>query len=342
MPPEPSRSSVTGCSPRSATSAGASRATRPGRGRDPRERRPRRRRRRRDATRARHRPGVRGECRSHGRGRRTCGASGRAVPRARPLGPAAATPRTSVGAGSTACRRAPRRRTRTRGAADRRRSGESADTPRRPRSITAWFHADGRRMVEPRRGGLTEDAGRYLVGFRSEVDARPHAADVRVDRGHRLSEPQARDGGRRVVADPRQGAQHRGIARHLAVVHPDDLGRGAVERDGASRIAQTTPGSQHLGPRRVRQGAHVGEPPHEPLEHRLDPCDLGLLQHDLAHEHRERIGEPRPPPGGRPPGIRASPRPVPGEQGFPHLVARTRLLMVDSRGSRRASHDRDP
>ena len=73
--------------------------------------------------------GVRGECRSHGRGRRTCGASGRAVPRAPRLGPAASTPRTSVGAGSTAGRRAPMRRTRTRGAADRRRSGASAGTP---------------------------------------------------------------------------------------------------------------------------------------------------------------------------------------------------------------------
>ena len=126
------------------------------------------------------------------------------------------------------------------------------------KSITAWFHADGRRRSSHAVGGLAEDARRHLVGFRREVDARPHAADVRVDRGHRLSEPQARDGGRRVVADPGRvrstrdraatrrrvpgrSRPRRGGARRRAADSPDD------PRRAAPRPSTRPPGSPHRG-----------------------------------------------------------------------------------------------
>jgi hypothetical protein len=65
------------------------------------------------------------------------------------------------------------------------------------------------------------------------------------------------------------------------------------------------------------------------------------LQHELARQHRVRIGEPATSASGDPPGIAPASRPVPGEQGFPRPVARARLRRIRDREIG-GPHDRDP
>ncbi len=194
--------------------------------------------------------------------------------------------------------------------------------------------------VEPLSCGKNELVAPHLVRFHAVDDPGPDAAHVRVDSGHGHAECQARDRCRRVFTDARQGAQRSRIARHDPVVICHDRPRGLVQRDGPARVAEPSPGPQHVGPRRARERSDVGEDAQESLERRSDPCCLRLLQHHLADEHGVSVGVPRTRVNRPPPRVDAPAGAVPGEQGFPCSVAGATLLLGGRVG--RACHDRDP
>ena len=195
--------------------------------------------------------------------------------------------------------------------------------------------------VQPRRRRFTEDTSGHVIGPCGEIDARPHALDVRVHRGDRNPVREARHSGAGVLPDPGQAPQRNGIARHHPVVTVHDLRRGPMQGDGAAGVTEPAPRAQHVAERRRGQRRGVREALDERLECRCDAHRLGLLQHDLAHQHGERIGPARTAPRGSAPGVCPSSRAVPGEQRFPSELARARLH-VDGRRMGGRGHDGDP
>lgn len=200
----------------------------------------------------------------------------------------------------------------------------------------------GAAQVEPRIGGELQLTVRHLVWLHTPIHPRPHPSHVGVDHRDAGSVGEACNGRRRVLAHTGQRPQRLPIAWHHAVMLFDDLIGRAVQRHGAPRVAEPAPRPQHVGARRRCQSSNVGESSHERLEGRNDARRLRLLQHDLTDQHGIRIGTSGALASGGAPRVGPASRPVPGQQGFPRLLPRTRLLTVVNRRIEGARHDRDP
>src|SRR2546428_2969470 len=153
--------------------------------------------------------------------------------------------------------------------------------------------------------------------------AREHAGGVPIDRGHPLSERDARDRARRVVPDSRELPQRRERPRDLRAVARDDRLRGAVQMAGPPVESESLPRLQHLFLRGVRQVDDGGEAGDEPLEIRNAGGDGGPLEEDLRHEDRVRV--PRAVEGEIPPML-AIPREQPLGEGVFHQARNDGLL----------------
>ena len=141
---------------------------------------------------------------------------------------------------------------------------------------------------------------------------RHHPEDVAIHRRVGQLEGDAGDGGCGIVADPRQRADGRIVARETARGH--HLPGGAPQIAGARIISQAGPQRQHILFLRRRQRFHRGEAIEEALVIRDDGLRAGLLQHDLGNPDAVGVG-------GAPPGQIAMAAAVPGEQP---LHSRTR------------------
>ena len=111
--------------------------------------------------------------------------------------------------------------------------------------------------------------------------ARHHPLDIAVDGCRHPIEGDRRNRGRRVGADPRQGAEA-GLRVREATAMPrhDGLGAG-MKVSGARVIAETGPGAHHSLARSVRERRHVRKPGQESRIERFHGRNRGLLQHDL-------------------------------------------------------------
>ena len=137
----------------------------------------------------------------------------------------------------------------------------------------------------------------------AEDGARDHPAGVGVDDRMPPAERERGDRARRVRADALQREQVVELRGDLAAVALDDLDGGPVQPQRPARVAEPVPGAHGL---RRRLGGEGGRrrPARDPrLPPGHDARDLGLLQHELAHEHRpgRHLGRP---PRQRPRGIR--------------------------------------
>ena len=124
--------------------------------------------------------------------------------------------------------------------------------------------------------------------------AREHATDVGIQYGDALAKGKGRDGIRGVLTHAGQSAKGGDVGGHLATVFVTDNARRVVQGLGSTVVSQARPETDHVRERGVRARTRIREGLKEPppgLEH---PRDLGLLEHDLAHEHRPGVIDPDP------------------------------------------------
>ena len=137
--------------------------------------------------------------------------------------------------------------------------------------------------------GRTEIHQRLCRGTREAMPgASLDAVDVDVAREDVLVEGEVRDGRGRVRAD---------AGKLCEVVGPalgGDPRRGAVERDGATVVAETLPFDDHVGGARGREGGGRRPPGQPALVARHDALHLRLLEHHLGDEDRVRVARPPP------------------------------------------------
>lgn len=120
-------------------------------------------------------------------------------------------------------------------------------------------------------------------------------SDVHVDHPDVAFEGEGEHSSRRVGADPGERLQRPQIAGHGAAVLPHHLSGGGVEVHGPAVVAEPRPGPHHLAHRFPGAGRRSREAAQEGPVRLHHPAGLGLLQHELAHEHRPRVahGSPR-------------------------------------------------
>src|SRR5947207_2522530 len=118
--------------------------------------------------------------------------------------------------------------------------------------------------------------------------AAQYARDVGVDELRAPLVRERRDGTRGIVADPGELAQQlriRGqwLVRQCALLC--HLASEAMEVAGTSIVPESLPRLAHLPRMRARQLRECREAMEEPIVVRDDARDLGLLEHELRHEH---------------------------------------------------------
>jgi hypothetical protein len=132
-------------------------------------------------------------------------------------------------------------------------------------------------------GGKGFQSGFAGGAFEGEP-AREHAPHVAVDGGQGQSERNGADGGGRVVAETREGAQGDGIGGGVAAMVAHDALGGALERTGAAVVAESRPCGENL----FFSGASEGLERREALQEIFvigdDRGDLRLLKHELGDD----------------------------------------------------------
>ena len=125
----------------------------------------------------------------------------------------------------------------------------------------------------------------------SEDRTTENASDVRIREWSRVSMREARDRGRGVWADAREGVEPGDIARQTTRAPPRD----ELQIAGAPVVTEARPLPQHVAQGCTCEGTQRWEAPQESRIRGYDPGDLRLLQHDFADE--DAIGILSAPPG---------------------------------------------
>lgn len=195
----------------------------------------------------------------------------------------------------------------------------TAPAPRFPRGADDRAQLHDRLIEEPRRFAMTRDQRRSggpnpsitAAGVAPGVEGAPNdPGDVGVHRRCGAFVRKACHRARRVAADARQLDQLRRVGRDDPVPPVHDLTGEAVKIGGAAIVPQALPGFPHRGPGCRCQMANGGESLQKPGVVGLDSGHLGLLQHDLGHQHPVRVTSASP---GQVPSV----PPVPAAQQTP-------------------------
>ncbi len=172
-----------------------------------------------------------------------------------------------------------------------------------PRSIIDWFQA----QASPA-GSAASAAACAALGDNRPPSARASTRATLVSTTA-ASASKAKASTARAVYAPIPGRASRSVnvGGHRPLEALDHHPCRGVEVDGAPRVAESLPFTQHVAERRTGTRGDGREALQERSPPRHHPQRLRLLQHHLRHQHRPRVA-------GVAPGQVAQPRHAPGEE----------------------------
>lgn len=124
----------------------------------------------------------------------------------------------------------------------------------------------------------------------AEEHPREHTSNIGIDHGDPLTIGEAHHRAGRIVADPRQGDQLVVGTRQIVMAIVRHHSRAFLQTQGPARVAETTPGGDHIGFGRIRECGRIRPTFHPCLPIRHDATHLGLLAHHFGDEHAPRRG----------------------------------------------------